>query len=475
MDSIDWKSYTKIASLDDILNNLHLPWNEIVFAERKDTTVSMIQNAFGIKSEMSNSMNKKMTFNELKSNYDKIEIDHQYLMRNKNLTFEEFRILTSHIEHKLLNWCYLSRKVDIKDIQRTLDLYQWNICRVPYNKHLTFEFVKENQSKFALSRLCSYTSDKFNESLICIDDIELVTSMIEKMKYADGNNQYNDLLPCVHRNIKTLNRLIKSCNNVIDRISLKVKLLNPRSLHKNHDVSSEFIRKYELLVSSCKTLYDTLPDHTDERIRGFLSKNKTFFNDIEKISIGLNFDTFSICAPIKTIYETPDINWNYTKVCESRSFRDEMKLLVDKLINYPYIRFSILYNVIPYHQGFRTLQGVDETRYGLIKNYTMYDLIGATDFVPEARFGLPCKVECYHNMHHHFKYFSMQQIQETIKEYDIKMYNMNYNLKYLSQNSDVSLRTLQLLEIGRWEHLHRDVSSYKIHMKAYMDIEIICL
>ena len=475
MDSIDWKSYTKIASLDDILNNLYLPWNEIVFAERKDTTVSMIQNTFGIKSEMSSSMNKKMTFNELKSNYNKIEIDHQYLMRNKNLTFEEFRILTSHIENKLLNWRHLSRKTDMKDIQRTLDLYQWDFRYIQYNKHLTFKFVKEHQSKFALSRLCSYTSDKFNKSLICINDIELVTSMIEKIKYADGDNQYNDLSRYIHRNIKTLNRLIKSCNNVIDRISLKVKLLNPRSLHKNNNVSSEFIRKYELLVSSCKTLYDTLPDHTDERIRGFLSKNKTFFNDIEKISIGLNFQTFSIRAPIKTIYETPDINWNYTNVCEHRSFEDEMKLLVDKLINYPYIRFSILYNVIPYHQGFRTLQGVDETRYSLIKNYTMYDLIGAIDFVPEARFGLSCKVELYHNMHHHFKHFSVQQIQETIKEHDIKIYNMNYNLKYLSQNPDVSLRTLQLLEIGRWEHLHRDVSPYKIHMKAYMDIEIICL
>ncbi|MNL03131.1 hypothetical protein D3C87_1236570 [compost metagenome] len=469
MDSIDWKSYTKIASLDDILNNLHLPWDEIVFAERKDTTVSMVQGTFGIKSDMNSSMNKKMTFNELKSNYDKIDIDHRYLMRNKNLTFEEFRILTSHIENKLLNWHYLSRKTDMKDIQRTLDLYQWNFTYIPYNKHLTFEFVKDNQNRFDLFRLCSYTSDKFNESLICTNDIDLITRMIDKIVSYNTNDKHT------YRNTKTLNRIIKSCNNVIDRIALKVNLLNPKSIEGNCDVSSRFLRKYAILISSCKTLYEALPEGSDQRIKGFLSKNKLFFDDIQKISIGLNFQTLSMSVPIKTVYETPDINWNYTNLCEYRCFKDEMKLLVDKLINYPSIRFSILYNVIPYHEGFRTLRGLDETRYDLIRNYTMYDLIGAIDFVPEARFGLPCKVECYHNMHHHFKHFSMQQIQETIKEYDIKMYNMNYNLKYLSQNPDVSLRTLQLLEIGRWEHLHRDVSSYKIHMKAYMDIEIICL
>jgi hypothetical protein len=117
----DWEwnfVYSKNIFMEDVEQNLHLPWNWFYLSQHPNVNMDYIR--------------KHM--NDFPWNWETISF-------NPNLTMQDL------IEWKhLLNWRYVSsnKAFTMKMIESTLHIFPWDLCRASSNPNITIEFIQSH-------------------------------------------------------------------------------------------------------------------------------------------------------------------------------------------------------------------------------------------------------------------------------------------------------------------------------------------
>ncbi|MNK84481.1 hypothetical protein D3C87_1043300 [compost metagenome] len=449
---INWKAYTSVAPLNIIVNNPHEPWDINSLIQREDYDINAIN--FDISkldhrsiNIISRKVNRRFVYEHIN------ELNLNSVSMNPNLSFDD---IINLIDKRNINWNYLSKTVHIDIIKKTYFKYPWNNDAITENEMFYYKFVMNNGSIFFVDSISKKCNIKVLEECLCIEELH---KLIEILVILDPSGLDYKL---------NLSRF----GNVMSSISTKIKMLSRDHIAANPNLTSNFIRMYEEFCSLCSSFSGCINSEKYMHIRGVYREDIARIIDI---AYGLNYEIISLTCTPQLIIDLPHYPWNIKTIASRFQSNPEIDNI---LINHTdKLNEKTLARILPYNENLRYDVNASNRILESVKQYRLYDLLICDYFsyMPEAMFGLPCMFELYTQatIHPHFYKISRKYLESTLSEHDIKMYHMNYNVDYLSNNPNVTLRTLQLLEIGRWEHLHRDVSPYKIHVKAYNDIDII--